>query len=152
MSWAFAIGAGWETGGKPVTRSGGLLVEDGGRDNGAVGDLLGQPHRHTGELMAGVKAAPEERNWHCEKDSGQCTRLMRDAQSWTVTRKAELNASAFLNHFTLLGWEALGMRLWSLVQDLHQSFWHLDILGLWPCSLHGSTCSWHEETRVPPGV
>ena len=57
-------------------RSGGLLVEEGGRAGRAgraAGDLPSQAPRHTADLMAGVKGASEERNRHCGKDSGQCT-------------------------------------------------------------------------------
>ena len=39
----------------------------------AAGHLPSQAHRHIDELMAGVKATPEERNECCEKDSSWCT-------------------------------------------------------------------------------
>ena len=71
LSQAFKTGAGQETQELEVWKS--VWRSACGRAGDAVGHLPGQAHRHPGELMAGVEAAPEERNGHCEKDAGWCT-------------------------------------------------------------------------------
>lgn len=48
-------------------------TEDNDRAGSTSGDLPSQEPKLAGDLIAGVKAAPEERNRHCENDSGYCT-------------------------------------------------------------------------------
>ena len=39
----------------------------------------------------------------------------------------------------------LGLWLWCLVQAFSLDLWHLEVLELWPCSLHLQECSWDQE-------